>query len=182
MGNDFIFLLVIAAAGMIYFVFFNNNKKAYPEDKIKDTFDTVDSILSPHENDHSLVIRIKEQINDELRVVRREYSRTPSMYTREEIDAFEKIIPELKQQLKDFCKNLIDLKASCVNVIESEKKMLQSAKNAMKATEENGDESEDSENVMDIFEKILESSPIKIKEHEEDLRRLEKSISRYQSL
>ncbi|MFY9185586.1 MAG: hypothetical protein WBJ45_08610 [Limnohabitans sp.] len=182
MSTGLIFVIVIAAAAIIYFMFFNESKKAYPENKIKETFESVNKILAPHEDDHRFVISKKETIFEELKIVKKVYSRSPSVYTQAEIDAFEKLLPELKQELRQFCDTLSELKPKIIDLIEAEKNMLQSAKEAMKTSEEVADGSEDAEDVMDIMEKILETSPIKIKEKEDELMKLEKSISRYGSL
>lgn len=182
MSTGVILLVVIAAAVIIYFIFFNESKQAYPESKIRETFAAVDNILMPHEDDHRFITSKKEKIIEELRVVKREYSRSPSLYTQEEITAFEKLLPELKQELREFCDTLIELKPKIIAVIEAEKKMLKSAEEAMKTGEEVEDDSDEHEDVMDIVEKILEFSPIKIKEKEDELLLLEKSIARYKSI
>ena len=182
MSNGLIFVIIFAAVAIIYFMFFNEGKKAYPENKIKETFESANKILALHEDDHRFVISKKEAIFEELKIVKKEYSRSPSVYTQAEIDAFEEILPEIKQELRQFCDTLIELKPTIINIIKAQKSMLQSAKEVIKTSEGVTDGSEESEDVMDTMEKILETSPIKIKEKEDELMKLEKSISRYRTL
>lgn len=178
-----VILLVVAVVAVIaYFLFFNESKQAYPESKIREAFAAVDNILKPYEDDHRFIISKKEKIIEELRVVRQVYSRIPSEYTQEEIAALEKLLPELKQELREFCDTLIEFKPKIIALIESEKRMLKSAEEAMKTGGEVGDDSDEYEDVMDTMEKILEFSPITIKEKEDELLLLERSITRYRSI
>ena len=179
MGNIFILVLLISAVVVMYFVFFSERKQPYSESKVRDTFVALDKILNSHEDDHPYITRRKEKITEELKVVRREYNRSPSEYTQQEITAFEKLLPELKQELREFCDTLIDIKPKILAVIQAEKRMLQAAQEAMKTGEKVKDNSNEHEDVMDTVEKILEFSPAKIKEKEDELLLLEKSIARY---
>jgi hypothetical protein len=182
MSTSAIMLVVIAAAVIIYFVFFNESKKTYPQSKIKEIFVGVESILKPHEDDHRHIGAKKARIIEELKIIKKEYSRTPSQYTQKEIDAIEKLLPEIKQEFRDFCDTLIDLKPKLFDLIEAEKKMLESSKEVIKNGGDVADGSDDHEDIMDIMEKVIEFSPIKIKELEEELMLLEKSIARYKSI
>jgi len=178
MGNNYIMLAMVAAIAVAFYIFSGKSKKTYPESKVKETLDLVDGLLKVQDYDHGFIVKLKGEMHKELQVVRKQFCRTPSVYTQEEIDHFEKLLPELKYHLRECCKNLINMKFPLIDVIEAEKKLLQQIKETINSTVH--DESESYEDVMDIYEKILESSPVKIKEKEQELMKLEQSILKYQ--
>ena len=182
MNTFFILCLVVAVAVAIYFLFFNEKKQLYPENKISKTFESINELLLPHEDDHHFVKRRKDRLITDLKEVKKIYSRSPSAYTKEEISDFEKLLPEVKEDLRNFCDSLIELKPPIVSIIKSQREMIKAAEEAALSAEEVSDGSEDDENVMDTLEKILETAPLTIREKEEELLKLEKSIARYKSL
>lgn len=182
MSTFFILCLVVAVVVAIYFLFFNEKKQLYPENNISRTFESINELLLPHEDDHHFIKRRKDKLMTDLKEVKKIYNRSPSAYTKEEISDFEKLLPEVKADLRDFCDSLIQLKPPIINMINTQKEMVKAAEEAARSSEEQSDGSDEDENVMDTLEKILETAPLTIREKEEELLKLEKSIARYQSL
>ena len=177
-------ILLIIIIG-IYLLFFRERKLQYSENKILKTFETIDELLLPHKGDHQFIKTKKEAILPEIKEIKKMYSRSPSTYTKEEIAAFENIIPELKKEFRDVCDMLRNLKPTIINFIDSQKKLILSAEEATAKTEEfrnDLDDPDDTENIIDFFENVLETAPVKIKEKEEELNIVEKNIERYGSL
>jgi len=179
MSTVVIFLLIIGAAVGVYFVFFNESKQEYSEDKIKKIFDDILDIITPHENDHKLMISRKKAIGDQMIKSNRFYKRKPSVYDKEEIVFLENLIPETKKSLSEFCDSLITYKPNLVEMIQAQKELIETAKNTLKTSKELGEQSSDSEDLLDHLESSLESSPEELVELEEELRKLEITIAKY---
>ena len=178
--NVFIFIILAMVLAAIYFWFFKDSKQFYPESEIQKTFETIDELLMPNKDDHKFVIVIKDNNIAGLKNIKKMYSRYPSNYTNEEITVFEKFLPGVKQDLREACNELNMLKPSTINLIEKNKDIIRQAEEALANTELLGDDS-DSAN-LDLLEQVIETSTVKIKELEDQLNKIEKSISRYKSL
>lgn len=179
MSTGVILLLLIGAAVVTYFIFFHESKIVYSEDKIKKIFDEILDIITPHEDDHDLMIRRKKTIGDQMIKSNKFYKRKPSIYDKEEVEFLENLIPETKKSLREFCDSLLTYKPNLVEMIQAQKEFITSANNSLKASKELEERSSESEDLLDHIESNLESSPEELVKLEEELRKLEISIAKY---
>lgn len=180
MNGGVVFILLVGVAVGVYFIFFNESKQEYSEDKIKKIFDEILDLITPHEDDHKLMIRRKRAIADQIIKSNKFYQRKPSIYDKEEIEFLENLIPETKKDMSEFCETLLTYKPNLVEMIQAHKEMIESSKNMLKTRQEVGEQSDDDdEDFLDIVESNLESSPEELRELEEELRKLEITISKY---
>ena len=181
--GDFNFILLAIVLIAIYFWFSKDSKDSkqfYPESEIQKTFEAVNELLMPNEDDHEYIIIIKEKNIADLKNIKEMYSRNPSTYTKEEITSFEKILPGVKQHFREACNELIKLKPSAIDIIEKNKNVIRQGEEALANAELNIDDSDSA--TLDIIEQSIETSTVKVKEFEDQLNKIEKSISRYKSL
>ncbi len=118
---------------------------------------------------------------EDLEEVQEYYNGDPLKYSAEAISAFKKILPETKQQLKEFCEIITPLKPSLIEIIEIRKNKLLAAKDALEKGEKLKLESDDFQDELDSIENIIETTEKSIKESEDELKKLEKSLIRYGS-
>ncbi len=163
-------LLLVGAAVFAYFIFFNKKKHAYPEEKIKAIFDTVSDFNAHHADDHQFVTTLKEKLSGELVTIKRSYSRTPSMYTKDEVSDLETMLPEAKQSMRDVCVNMIDLKPKLIALIEAKDNEIQARKGLVESivTKE--------ESIRELKESIIGDSSLTSEAKEEELRKLKEAV------
>lgn len=182
MSTFFIVVFIFVVAVVMYNKFFNEDvKRLYPEAKISEIFEAIEKTLGHHEDDHEHITDRKKSLRRQMTDIKSFFQRQPSMYTEKEITDLENFPTTIKNDLREFAAGLEKYKDSLIRVIEADKKMLDSAKIAMKASEDSDDFSDEAENAKDVMEKIIETAPERIKEREASLALLEKSISRYTS-
>ena len=181
MSTGVILLLVICAAVGAYFMFFNENKQEYSNDKLKEIFTQVAKILQPHEEDHDYIVIRKKKLLDDINREKIFSIRVPPLYKKEEIDAFEKMVFETKQEMKNVCDHMKEHKPSLVSYIEATEKTLEKTKSAIADIKKN-EPDEDADDVLDVAEKHVESSEAKLSQLKAELSNLERSIIKYQNI
>ncbi len=181
MSTGVIFLLIICAAVGAYFMFFNESKQEYSNDRLKEIFIQVTKILAPHEEDHNFIITRKKELLDQINRGNIFSIKVPSFYTKKEIDAFEKMESEAKQEMRNVCEYMKEHKPSLVSYIEATEKTLEKTKSAIEDIKKN-EPDEDADDVLDIAEKHVESSEAKLSQLKAELSNLERSIIKYQNI
>ena len=179
MSTGLILLVILAVAVVVYFVFFNNSKIEYSEEKLKDIFKISRNLLTLDDGDHEIVRVLKERLLKDVNITERFYNRKPSMYTLDEIAAIDKLVPETKQNLRDVCERLEKLIPLIDNSIDQGKKLISKTRDTIKLINETNEKTEEDEDMLDLFEKILEKTPNEVKQNEIELMILKNNIEKY---
>lgn len=181
MSTDVILLLVIGAAVGAYFIFFKEKKQQYSNDKLKEIFIQVSKILEPHEEDHDFIVIRKKKLLDDINREKIFSIRVPPLYTKEEIDAFEKMVSETKQEMKNVCDQLKEHKPALISFIAVTEETIQKTLDGIEKIK-NEEQDEDTDDALDIFERHVESSNAKLPKLQAELIKLEKSLIKYHNI
>lgn len=172
------FGLIILAAVAFYFISFSDKKKHYPEDKIVLIFDAALDLVIPQPDDHEVMIKSKKNIAEHLIGFRKDYTRKPSIYSKDEIEDLEEMSTRIKKMLSEHCEGLIDVKIGTIKVLESSKKLLKVSDETTNVLEKL-ESSKNTEDMLDSIESRNEFMPLEIKKLEDELNIIEANIKKY---
>jgi hypothetical protein len=177
------FVIVIGVCAAIYYFVFRPDVHLILPLELKGIENNVKELLEPVPMDYEFVVETKERLRKEFVKCSHLFRRNPPGFSKEEAKSLRTMVEETKEILRSNYQSMEKVQPLLEEALSSAEAAAEKLKNLIKLRKDDvtvGDD--ESEDEIDNFERLLESTEASILKYNQDKRKLEYSLEKYGSL